>query len=163
MAEGCGYQICVCHICKFGFSKKKGIMIKFRLDQKGFTIIELLIVFIIVGTLAVLGFVAYSDAQKKATRSMVESTLGQVKSKLSDYYTTNNEYPADKAALKTYLESDEAGSEDTLSAAIGPATGADSNKYVYDCDPEGCDVGFTLTADDTLWGAKPVGDITVKN
>ncbi|MFO0971185.1 MAG: prepilin-type N-terminal cleavage/methylation domain-containing protein [Candidatus Saccharimonadales bacterium] len=138
-------------------------MRKVSLSQKGFTIVELLIVIVIIGILATIGFVAFSGAQNKANKSKAESTLSQVKSKLGEYYATNNTYPADKAAVKTFLESDEGGNNDSLSTTIGPATGTGSDKYVYACDEDGCDAGFSLTADDSLWGAKPAGDVVVTN
>lgn len=134
---------------------------KLKLNKKGFTIVELLIVIVIIGILATIGFVAFSGAQNKANKSKAESTLSQVKSKLGEYYATNNTYPGTKAAVKTFLESADGGNNTTLSTTLGDAT--DTTKYDYACATAGCDSGFTLTAKDVLWGAKPAGNIEVKN
>lgn len=128
-----------------------------KLNKKGFTIVELLIVIVIIGILATIGFVAFSGAQNKANKSKAESTVSQVKSKLGEYYATNNAYPADKAAVSTYLNSDDGGNNSSLATTFGNAG------YSYACAAAGCDSGFTLTAADTLWGAKPAGDVVVTN
>lgn len=132
-------------------------MQKLKLGRTGFTIVELLIVIVIIGILATIGFVAFSGAQNKANKSKAESTVSQVKSKLGEYYAVNNTYPADKAAVSTYLNSDDGGNNAALATTFGAAG------YTYACAAGGCDEGFTLTADDSLWGAKPAGDVTVTN
>ncbi len=129
---------------------------KLKLNKKGFTIVELLIVIVIIGILATIGFVAFSGAQNKANKSKAESTVSQVKSKLGEYYATNNTYPADKAAVTTFLNSDDGGNNSALATTFGNAG------YTYACATS-CDSGFTLTAADTLWGAKPAGNVVVTN
>lgn len=132
-------------------------MQKLKLGRKGFTIVELLIVIVIIGILATIGFVAFSGAQNKANKSKAESTVSQVKTKLGEYYAVNNTYPADKAAVSAFLTSDDGGNNDELAGTFGEAG------YTYTCAAEGCDSGFTLVAQDSLWGAKPEGDIELTN
>ena len=132
-------------------------MKKNKLNVKGFTIVELLIVIVIIGILATIGFVAFSGAQNKANKSKAEATIGQVKAKLGEYYATNNTYPADKAAVSAFLTSAEGGNNTSLNTTFNNAS------YTYACATGGCDAGFTLTADDSLWGANPAGDVTVTN
>jgi type IV pilus assembly protein PilE len=120
-----------------------------KLNNKGFTIVELLIVIVIIGILATIGFVAFSGAQNKANKSTAQSTLSQVKSKLGEYYATNNTYPSDKAAVSTFLTSEEGGRNEDLNTKFSNAA------YSYVCNDEedgGCDGGFTITAAGSLWG-----------
>ena len=74
-----------------------------KLTNKGFTIVELLIVIVIIGILATIGFVSFSSAQNKAKKSKAQATVSQVKSKLGEYYADNNKYPVDKSAVTSYL------------------------------------------------------------
>ena len=128
-----------------------------KLNVKGFTIVELLIVIVIIGILATIGFVAFSGAQNKAKKSDAVSTLSQVKSKLGEYNVDNSNYPADKAAVVTYLSSAAGGNNTSLANKF--STGA----YTYACSPD-CDTGFSLVAPGTMWGgATPADDVTVTN
>jgi prepilin-type N-terminal cleavage/methylation domain-containing protein len=135
-----------------------------KLNKKGFTIVELLIVIVIIGILATIGFVAFSGAQNKAKKSKAESTVSNVKAKLGEYYATKSEYPADKDAVVAYLDGSDGndGGKNTDLAT----TFDDSDDYDYACNAVadgGCASGFTLTAQDTLWGGKPAGDVVVTN
>lgn len=130
-----------------------------KLNSKGFTLIELLIVIIIIGILATIGFVAYSGAQNKAKKADAQSTLSQVKSQLAAYNADKASYPASKADITTYLNSNH---NDSMATTFGD-TG-----YTYTATPSGCDgtstnacTGFTLTASKSLFSGDT--DITVGN
>ncbi len=132
-----------------------------KLNSKGFTIVELLIVIVIIGILATIGFVAFSGAQNKAKKSSAESTLSQVKSKLGEYNAENDTYPADKAAVKAFLTSSAGGNNTDLDSKLGAA---DNTNFTYTCATGGCDAGFTLTADASLWnGNSPSENKSVTN
>lgn len=155
-------------------------MSKFKKDSRGFTLIELLIVIIIIGILAVIGFVVYSGATNKAHKADAQSTLSQVKNKLGEYYADHNSYPAAGATDATsnvdnWLNSAEGGNNNSMATTFTAA-----NNYNYAPDPSGCGdsvaadgtvtagttacTGYTLTAKATIWaGTSPTDDIVIKN
>lgn len=68
--------------------------------SKGFTIVELLIVIVVIGILAAITIVAYNGIQERARASSVSSALSQAATKLAVYQVDNPDlFPADKTAL----------------------------------------------------------------
>ncbi len=68
--------------------------------SRGFTIVELLIVIIVIGILAAIALVAYRGVQTKATVALVLTDLDQANKQLSVYHSDNNEsYPGDLATV----------------------------------------------------------------
>ena len=61
--------------------------------QKGFTIVELLIVIIIIGILATLVIVTFSGIQQKARDSKRQTDVQAVDAQLEAFYATNAYYP----------------------------------------------------------------------
>ncbi|MDK4534423.1 pilin [Kingella kingae] len=66
--------------------------------QKGFTLIELMIVIAIIGILAAIALPAYQDYTKRSRVSEGLSLAGGVKSALTEYYASNNAWPDNNAA-----------------------------------------------------------------
>ena len=62
-------------------------------NNKGFTIVELLIVIVVVAILAAVTIVAYNGIQARAKATQVESTVDQYRKALVQYATLNKEYP----------------------------------------------------------------------
>lgn len=61
--------------------------------NKGFTIVELLIVIVVIAILAAVTIVAYNGIQARAKATQVESTVDQYRKALLQYATLNKEYP----------------------------------------------------------------------
>ena len=63
--------------------------------QKGFTIVELLIVIVVIAILAAITIVAYNGIQNRAADSAIVSDLASLKKKIDLYKVDNNElYPS---------------------------------------------------------------------
>ncbi len=61
--------------------------------EKGFTLIELIIVFTLIGILVGLGIPQYKYAVKKANEAALKENLFQMRTLLQQYYTDKHKYP----------------------------------------------------------------------
>jgi prepilin-type N-terminal cleavage/methylation domain-containing protein len=121
-------------------------MVSLKNKSKGFTIVELLIVIVVIGILATLVIVTFTGIQQKARDSKRKTDIGAVQASLESYYSSNNTYPTltdlndptwrstnmkgfDSSALQ-----DPKGSAATLIAGTAPS----STQYAYNVTPTGC-------------------------
>ena len=65
--------------------------------QKGFTLIELMIVIAIIGILAAIALPAYQDYTKRARVGEALSLAGGAKTAVTEFYSSNNSWPASNA------------------------------------------------------------------
>ena len=68
-------------------------MISLKKQNKGFTIVELLIVIVVIGILALLVITTYAGIQAKARNSKRVTDLKSLQTKLEAFYNDNGYYP----------------------------------------------------------------------
>jgi len=106
--------------------------------RKGFTLIELIIVFTLIGILVGLGLPQYRNALKRAREAVLKEDLYQMRELLNQYYTDKWKYPSSLQVLvdEKYL----------MKIPIDPITkSSETWVEVYD----------TLTEDDLITGVEP--------
>lgn len=69
------------------------------MNQRGFTIVELLIVIVVIGILAAITVVAYNGVQGRANDTAIQSDLSNLATKIEMYKVENGVYPAGAAQL----------------------------------------------------------------
>lgn len=119
-------------------------------NYKGFTIIELLIVIIIIGILALIGVVAYGNVQESARNSKRQSDISSLHTAIEAYFVQNNsQYPsATQINDATFRSTNLKGVPDETfkdpKAANSTMAGARTvNQYAYVVTPSGCDNSTT--------------------
>lgn len=75
--------------------------------EKGFTIVELLIVIVIIGILAAITIVAYNGIQQRARNTQVIAGVEMYKKALMQYSAVNSAYPATAGCLGANYPSDQ--------------------------------------------------------
>src|ERR1700761_40839 len=121
-------------------------MVSLKNKSKGFTIVELLIVIVVIGILATLVIVTFTGIQQKARDSKRKTDIGAVQASLESYYSSNNTYPtvADlnsstwratnmKGFDPNALEDPKGNSQTVISGTTPTAT-----QYAYNVTPAGC-------------------------
>jgi type IV pilus assembly protein PilE len=143
-----------------------------KLKQSGFTIVELLIVIVIIGILAAIGFVSYSNATKKARDTERESDVKAIAAKAEEYYasdaTNAGTYPADCATLQglSGLTADTFHAPKGAAGANCAATGTPASNndiYVYALSTTSGQPKFTITYFSESGNATKVYNSTEKN
>src|SRR5438045_1316056 len=64
-------------------------------SQRGFTLIELIVVVTIIGILAAIAVVNVRNAQRKAQEAALMDDLHEMRKALDDYYADKQHYPSD--------------------------------------------------------------------
>jgi len=102
--------------------------------QRGFTLVELLIVVIILALLAAIVVPQFASSTDDAKVASLDSTLSNVRAAIDLYYQQHGEYPAANAATTSACTSGTAGS----GAANSEAAFLDQLAYYTNADGEAC-------------------------
>ncbi len=113
-------------------------MFSLKKQSKGFTIVELLIVIVIIGILATLVIVTFTGIQQKARDSQRQTDIGALNSHIAAYYSETGTYPAltmlqDDAWVTAHMKGldSEALDDPKGTAGAGPAATASATQYGY--------------------------------
>lgn len=120
------------------------------MKQRGFTIVELLIVIVVIGILAAITIVAYNGIQGRARDSARLSDINAIRKALEVYKSFNGEYPDENASSWEYSYTD----PQNFIAALKPYLGktpvdpvnSGSRYYYYYRYPAGTSYGVTCPA-----------------
>jgi type II secretion system protein G len=113
------------------------VSIKTLRKQGGFTLLELLIVIVIIGILALLIIPNITSAPKKARDTKRKTDITTVRKGLEEYFVNNNVYPAALTDLQT-------GTAPIIK--VLPADPKNTGVYVYTYTPASANSTYTLKA-----------------
>jgi len=74
-------------------------MLKFQKNKKGFTLIEVLLVIVIIGVLAAIAIPRFMTSKHDAQVKACDAQISEFRTQIEKYYFDNNSYPATLAAL----------------------------------------------------------------
>jgi len=97
--------------------------------KRGFTLLELIVVIIIIGILATLGFSQYAKVMEKGRTAEAKAILGQLRTAETAYRLERNTYTSDLAQL-----------------AVGAPAACDSAAHYFSYGVTGAAATFTATA-----------------
>lgn len=135
-------------------------MISLKNNKKGFTIVELLIVIVVIGILALLVVTTYGGIQSKARDTKRTSDIGTIQTQLEAFFSQSGYYPSNAdmngaAWLSTNMKSLDTGAladpSNTASKAV--ALVAASKTYAYaplNAGGTSCEANDTTCASYTL-------------
>lgn len=114
--------------------------------DRGFTIVELLIVIVVIGILAAITIVAYNGVQNRAKTQSGQAAASNVQKKIEAYNAAVGSYPlgaADGNALETLLNGQTESNIGSIQIAVPTSTTGQNTVQVQYCTTAGV-TGFRL-------------------
>ncbi len=111
-----------------------------RNSESGFTLVELMIVVVVIGILAMIAIPAYNDSVSKGRRTDAKSTLTSIAAKQEQYFMDNKTYTADLSKLGA--------SSDSIDGHYTITATATTTTFTLTATPDNSDpkcANFTLT------------------
>ena len=137
--------------------------IKANLNQKGFTLIEVMIVVAIVGILAAIAMPAYTDYVKRGKAAEATSTLADLRVKMEQYYQDNRTYVGGPCApgagtVKYFAYACTVATATAYTIGATPVTGEGMTGFAFSIDQNNAKTStFDGTTGGTCWLTKKGG------
>jgi type IV pilus assembly protein PilE len=117
-----------------------------KLNQSGFTLVELMIVVAIIGILAAIAYPSYDDYVKRGNRTEGQALLSDASARQERYFAQNNAYITSNG--------------DIAKLGLNNGNRSETNKYTLTVSKVNGDGGYTLTAEQGFNDAK-CGNLTL--
>lgn len=136
-------------------------MVSLKNKNKGFTIVELLIVIVVIGILATLVIVTFTGIQQKARNSQRQTDINAVDSHVEAFYAQYGFYPTladlqDATFRSTYMKGlDPAALADPKAPADSIVATADSSHYGYVASSSDPTITCSNTTATTITAGEP--------
>lgn len=114
--------------------------------QRGFTIVELLIVIVVIGILAAIVIVAYNGIQNQAKAQSSKASASNIQKKIEAYNASTTGYPTDTtyANFTTTLNSNSVSTLQGTNLVLGTPNDTTTNRAgIFRCTATG--TGFSVT------------------
>ena len=115
-------------------------------SEKGFTIVELLIVIVVIGILAAIVIVAFNGVQNRAKTQSSQASASNVQKKIEAYNAATGNYPtiSTYSALTTALNGQPESTLANSGVTLGTPNNSTTNRVgVYTCSAGGTGISVT--------------------